>query len=129
MLNNLKLIYNKLLAPKEKITGTCIKCGKCCKNLILTYKNRPVTDKKQFNKLIERDNFYSRFSPIHISQDNSLIYFSCNYLQNNKCRDHSNRPHICRQYPSPAMLKKGGKLLPECGYKISPEKDFLDYMN
>lgn len=128
MLNNLKMICHKIFAPKINITGSCLLCGKCCKNLILTYKNKPVTDKKQFAALVKKQSFYARFTPINTSESNNIIYFTCTYLENNKCRDHQHRPSICQKYPSPQMFKKGGQLLSGCGYKINLNKNFNDYL-
>lgn len=129
MLNIWHNFYRKIFKPKIKITGKCLCCGKCCKNIILTYKKQPVTDKKQFNSLKAKKSFYKRFSPIYKDHKNQIIYFNCSFLKDNKCSDHKNRPTICREYPSTLMFSKGGKLLSECGYKITPKTSFADYLN
>ena len=44
--------------------------------------------------------------------------------EDNTCRDYDNRPSICRTYPSEAMLRRGGKLLDGCGYRVVPKTPF-----
>lgn len=128
MLNIWLKFLNKIYPPKITISGACKKCGKCCENLILTHKNKAVTDKKQVESLKKKESFYSRFTPIYTDPTTGIMYFSCALLKDKICSDHNNRPNICRNYPSEAMFAKGGKLLTGCGYILKPQKDFEQYL-
>ena len=108
-----------------KIIGGCITCGKCCRNLILISKGKPVKSLSQFEKLVKKKPFYNHFNMVSKDKEHGYIYFSCDKLgSDNFCSDYENRPDICRNFPSKNMPKYKGKLLPECGYKIIPSKSF-----
>ncbi len=123
-----RMMFNFLKRLKKiHITGACHCCGKCCRNLILIDKGKPIDNIEQFNKLKKKDSNYERFNPTYRDEEDKLLYFSCDLLnEENKCEDHQNRLAICRKYPNPKMFKYGGSLLEGCGYKIKAGKDFKE---
>ena len=110
-----------LFRKKEtnRITGECLQCGRCCQNLILYSKGKPVKTLKSFYALLKKHPFYANFNLIPSKKENSPLHFSCSCLQsNNTCGQYENRPEICRKYPSSSMFIHGGNLLKDCGYRV-----------
>ncbi len=114
---------------KVQIAGDCHCCGKCCRNLILIDKGKPIVNIEQFNKLKKKNRYYEHFNLIYKDDNDKFLYFSCDLLNDeNKCDDHHHRPAICRKYPNTKMLKYGGRLLEGCGYQIIPDKGFKNIL-
>jgi Fe-S-cluster containining protein len=108
-----------------KIIGECLSCGRCCQNLILIHKKQPIKNIEQFQSLLKTKPFYKNLTPLYEDKKDGFLYFSCRKLgSNKKCSDYKKRPKICRTYPQTLILEYGGKLLPNCGYQIVPEKSF-----
>ena len=42
------------------------------------------------------------------------------------CKDHKNRPPICRNYPSEEIFKMGAQLQSDCGYSFEPIEKFYE---
>jgi len=115
---------------RNPITGTCRCCGKCCKNLILINRGKPVRNIEQFNKLKKKKNYHERFRPVFRDAEDNFLYFSCDRLDDeNKCSDYQHRPEICREYPNKNMIKYGGRFLEGCGYRIKPAEDFKEILS
>ena len=102
------------------VSGSCLQCGRCCQNLILFSKGKPVKTLEHFEKLKKRNPFYQHFNLIYKNKTNGFLYFSCSKQgSDGSCTVYENRPSICKNYPRSKMFKNGGNLLPGCGYEVS----------
>ncbi|MDD3013264.1 MAG: YkgJ family cysteine cluster protein [Candidatus Gastranaerophilales bacterium] len=112
--------------PKKarfKLEGNCLKCGDCCRYM---YSVDTYTE-DEFRLMTKLFPKYKRFQIIGRDEYDNLI-FACNLIdKNGLCSDYKNRLKMCKNYPS-AKVNNGGVLHKRCGYKISPEKSFKDYL-
>ncbi len=121
--------FSFLRRPKVRFEGACARCGTCCKNVVLVDGGKPVQTVEHFEKLVRRKPEYRRFVPRHEYMREGFLYVSCEMLaDDNTCIDYENRPRICRDYPSAAMLRHGGKLLPGCAFKVVPKRPFSEVL-
>ena len=99
--------------------------GKCCQNLILIDRGKPVRSAKAFSSLVKREPYHKMFVPRKQLDSYGRMRFSCsNLTTEHRCGIYDSRPDICRTYPEPTMIKLGGKLLQGCGFSVVFEKDF-----
>lgn len=124
----LKSIYFEFISyfvvKKQKyvITGSCSKCGKCCRE-IRAYGMKDEKDLK-FMQLIFP--WYKRFYILKKDENNELT-LSCKYLsEDGSCKVYKFRPFICRNYPE-RIIYKNLEMIDGCGYKVI-KKDFKDYL-
>ncbi|MFC2140327.1 YkgJ family cysteine cluster protein [Candidatus Auribacterota bacterium] len=114
---------------KVKIIGLCHTCGKCCDNLILVHKGKPIKEMSQFDDLVRKRPFYNYFKFIYRDKKVGFLYFSCSKLgEDKKCTVYENRPAICCNYPQKHIVKYGGRLLSGCGFKIVSKKSFAQVL-
>ncbi len=107
------------------VSGNCLGCGKCCRNLVLVHRGKPVRLEAEFEALKKTNPFYENMEPVGRSREDALLYFWCRLLrEDNSCGDYERRPAMCRSYPDPKVFRLGGRLLSGCGYRVSPRKDF-----
>ncbi len=100
-------------------TGSCVRCGSCCRDINLRYQSRWIKDEVEFIDMKGDDQEYLRFQSSGKDHYGHLI-FQCRYLlENGSCGDYQNRPDICRSYPTKSLMLSGGTLPPSCGYQIS----------
>ncbi|MDD3051585.1 MAG: YkgJ family cysteine cluster protein [Candidatus Cloacimonetes bacterium] len=124
----LKIKIALLFNPKNiKIAGSCKFCGYCCQNLYLCIHNRTVMTESEFEELSARFTYLSIFR-IKESTPDGLV-FTCTKLKDNKCTIYSERPFICRSYPTVRMFSMNSKLHENCGFYLTakiPFKEILD---
>ncbi len=110
------------------IKGECIKCGECCRQLLLVHDGKVVQTAAQFEELLEKYPEYRNFRIKGIDDDGDMR-FECTCLEpDNTCSIHPRRPAICADYPRQGMFLKEGKLLEGCGYNAEPEVSFEDIL-
>lgn len=129
-LQNLKkFFYIKILGRKYFRTGKCNRCGKCCKNIYVKHGKKFIDDEKLFNSLKPLHTFY--FDLEVIGKDEVGLLFACKNLDNetSMCKMHKKRAKICRDYPMEEILKMGGTLAPDCGFRFEPIEKFSDILN
>ncbi|HPY96608.1 MAG TPA: YkgJ family cysteine cluster protein [Candidatus Cloacimonadota bacterium] len=120
--------FNRVFYPSNmKITGHCLQCGQCCLNLIIVHDGEAIRDPSIFAKIKHTDPFYQNITFNKVC-DAGFARFSCNYLVDHRCSIYKSRPEVCKHYPSVAMFKHGGHLLPGCGYHIEPRKPFSFFL-
>ena len=113
------LLRRLLMLPRIRFEGACRRCGTCCRNLVLLDNGTVVSSESQFRRLLKRKPDYACFEPLGCTDSDGWMYFSCSRLgPDNLCRDYDRRPDICRRYPNAGMIRRGGKLLDGCGYRI-----------
>lgn len=105
-----------------KITGKCLKCGKCCRYMY-SFDTYTTTDFKIMQFLFPA---YKRFYIRGKDEEGNLI-FACKYVTDDGlCSVYDKRLKMCRNYPA-KKISYAGKLHEGCGYKVE-DKSFESYM-
>lgn len=132
----LKFKAVKIIYPENiKITGLCLKCGKCCKTILIYSEKSNYDNQAVFIKTIDEFEKQQKEVPFYknliISGKNSQdeLYFKCRYLVDDRCSVYKLRPDFCKDYPSVKMFTLGGSLHNTCGYKITAKKPFKYYLD
>lgn len=89
-----------------------------------------VTNEEQFEMLKKFDKKYNHFE-ISGKNDNGVMQFRCKSLDNNnRCKDYLFRSIHCREYPRVTeKIRLGGfETFDTCGYEISPDKRFNEFL-
>lgn len=108
-------------------TGQCHQCADCCKDISLLYRKAPILSISQFRDIQQRDSDYQIFEPLtHLAYlADEPLRFRCIHIdENNQCGIYSNRPTLCRMYPSENTLLLGGELSKQCGYQFEALQKF-----
>ena len=128
MLSFLTTIKNELLSyfvPEKmeyKITGKCLKCGKCCRYMY-SFDTYTTTDFKIMQFLFPA---YKRFYIRGKDEEGNLI-FACKYVtEEGLCSVYDKRLKMCKKYPA-SKIGYPGKLHEGCGYKVE-DKSFETYL-
>lgn len=131
MFNYIKFIIQKFQSPKFVKRGKCLKCGNCCRNILLySAENMPIKTEEQFKNAQRFDSHLLNFYISGKSETGSLL-FTCKELgENNQCKVYFLRGLGCRNYPksNTKFLINGGKPLDGCGYYFEVSKKFNDYL-
>jgi len=120
----LKWLKLKITGRELIVAGECRMCGRCCRHLNLSYKDRWIRKESDFDQLVEKYPEYDRF---HITGKTpaGLLIFRCDRVTDEgRCGDHAGRPDICRDYPEPDLPFSGGELLDHCGYYFKAVPSF-----
>ena len=128
ILDFISVVINEFLSnfvPEKisyEITGSCLKCGKCCNYM---YSVDTYTE-KEFKIMQFLFPKYKRFY-IKGRDDEGNLIFACKLVSpEGLCTDYKNRPRMCRKYPA-KRISYPGKLHDGCGYKVNI-KTFDDYL-
>ncbi len=107
----------KLQGKRYFRTGSCTRCGSCCRNMKLLYKDRTVETLEEFGELVKSDSAFAIFTP---SQGNGLLTFTCRHIRaNGSCDNYGSRPESCRRYPDAAQIEHyRGDMIEGCGYEL-----------
>jgi hypothetical protein len=101
-----------------RVTGHCLQCGRCCREIVLCHDGRWVTSPRRFAELLALEPGYERLEPRGRDADGRLL-FSCSWLgADRRCRCHEDRLPLCRRYPSPTLWLRGVDLPRSCGYRL-----------
>ncbi len=124
-----KFFYKKILKRKYYRMGKCSRCGRCCKNIYVKHGKKIIDDDKLFNTLKPLHPFY--FDLEIIGKDEVGLLFACKNLdeKTKMCKIHNKRAKICRDYPMEEILKMGGTLAENCGFRFVPIDKFKDILN
>ncbi len=108
----------KLLRSEVVVEGHCRMCGECCRDIMILDGGSWIGSEAAFRKLVEEKPEYARFYPTG-KDDAGPLCFCCIHLgDDGLCRDHENRPAICRRYPTPRIYYRGCDLRLDCGYSF-----------
>lgn len=126
--NAKKFIYSKILKKKYYRTGSCLGCGKCCKQIYVKHARHVIQDEKEFSRLQLLHKFYTYLTVV--DKDETGLVFACSNLDpdTNLCKIHDKRPGICRRYPQEELFTMGGVISEDCGYKMSPIVSFSEVL-
>jgi Fe-S-cluster containining protein len=107
---------------KYKITGRCLKCGKCC-NYMYSY---DTYTEKEFKIMQFLFPAYRRFYIKGADAEGNMV-FACKLITpEGLCPVYKKRPRVCRKYPA-KWLSYPGKMHEGCGYTVNV-KTFDDYL-
>lgn len=120
----LKWIRLKILGREIVVEGACLQCGRCCRRLNLSYRDRWLRDEKDFEEMFLAHEEYTRFR-ITDRTDDGLLVFECDKIsEHGLCLDHENRPALCSEYPLTELVFTGAELLDHCGYRFVEAPSF-----
>lgn len=114
----LTLLRLKISGRTVLLSGSCLRCGTCCKKINLEASGNWVRSEEVFLK-ISKD--YPEYSRLKISGRDSqgFLVFSCTWCTpEGICRDYENRLTICRNFPDVSLVFCGGGLPSGCGYRF-----------
>jgi Fe-S-cluster containining protein len=104
------LLKNPLSLQKNKSTSSqsCIQCGICCRLFLINLNQKELLSGKfetQFKEYISDTNFdtIKKYGGNILKRNSDG---SCNYLENNLCSIHKNRPQACRNFSCSSKLTK-----------------------
>ncbi len=127
LVDKLKKFYHlKILKRRYYRLGKCARCGACCENIYVRHKSKVIETQEEFEKIKAIDN-YSFYHHINIiGKDEFGLVFECQKFDKEKrlCKDHKNRPSICKNYPSEEIFQMGAQLCDKCGFKFEPIEKF-----
>ncbi len=111
--------FKKLVFWREpEIVGQCLRCGRCCRDIVLHVGGRWLRSEQQFKREKDKDPDLERFVIKSLDEDGRII-FGCSWLnQDGLCRDYENRLELCRDHPSLGLYYSGVVLSGYCGYKL-----------
>ncbi len=87
-----------------------------------------MRSEKDFYAIIDEYPEYKRF--VVMGKDElGFLYFSCSWLTSaGLCRDHDSRMKLCSNFPDKGLHFCGGKLPPECGFRMVEVRPFDRYL-
>ncbi len=130
MFKYIKFFIQKLQSSKYVRKGKCLKCGNCCRNILLYIEDEPIKTEEQFEKVKQWDKHFYNFYISGESETGALL-FTCKELdEKNRCKVYFFRGLGCRNYPKTDknFLINGGKPLDGCGYFFEANKNFKSYL-
>ena len=118
-------VYSVILVDKifqrKSIQGSCLRCGKCCRN-ILIFKPNNWWGRAYLKWNMEINGFYPRKYPEIEVDGQKMIIMSCRYFKkDNSCSNYFWRPVMCRRWPLIDNSMSGLRSLPGCGYKLNDD--------
>ena len=127
----IKFYINKVLSAKYVRKGKCLKCGNCCRNILLYADEEPIKTNEQFERVKEWEKHYNNFYISGRSETGALLFTCREISEDNKCRVYFFRGLGCRQYPAvkSKFIINGGKPLDGCGYYFESNKKFKSYLD
>lgn len=119
-----KFINKDILRRTYYRKGQCNRCGLCCQRIYVRHKKSVIKSEDEFKKLMRLHPFYTYLEVI--DNDELGLVFKCNkFDKDNKiCTIHTDRPGICRRYPSEQIFSMGAMLSEDCGYYFEPIETF-----
>ncbi len=120
----LRFLHLKIRGKEYFISGSCNRCGNCCRKISLKTSKGWIRSEEHFKKMVKEHEDFDRFV-ITGKDEQGFLQFTCSWLlPSGECRDHVNRLAICRKYPSKSLMFCGGHIPEECGYTIETVTPF-----
>lgn len=117
VLGAVRYAWAALTHRRVAVTGSCLRCGRCCERLCIQMDGGFVETLAHFEELKAGDARYERFEVTGRDTAGSLV-FRCLMLDGGKCADYPGRLEFCRDYPTVNLFFLGQNLLPGCGYRF-----------
>ncbi len=112
----LKLVQ-RILPPRYPVVGECIKCGRCCKEIVF-HAPKWIQKSRTMELFLAYHRAIHNFKVVGRGNQGEVI-FSCNYLKSdNRCGIHTWRPFLCRNFPLQPWFEPP-KILPYCSYQVA----------
>lgn len=120
----LRWLRMKAQGREMAVMGACMMCGRCCRQLNLSYKDKWLRKEKEFERLFLTHEEFMRFRVTGRTAEGLLIFECDKITEEGLCGDHEGRPALCREYPLPELVFTGGELLDHCGYELRETPSF-----
>lgn len=118
----------RVMGKELLVSGSCLCCGNCCRNINLESSNGWLRSARDFNEMVDAYPEYARFQ-ITGKDKQGYLQFSCSWLDDKGfCKDHENRLSLCKNFPDKNLHFCGGSLLQDCGYHIAEVRPFSCYL-
>ncbi len=112
------LIKNLLFRPKYRLTGKCLKCGSCCRRILLKGTPSQLNSPLFRFVAIKWIEWLFEFRFIEVDEESCcLVFFCSNQNADGTCGNYFWRPNICRNYPLIDHFKEP-VFLPDCGFNF-----------
>lgn len=106
-----------VLPPKYEVVGECVRCGKCCTEIV----SRPprfIRQTKMLPVFLAFHRVMHNFSMVGEGPQGELI-FRCGHLKDDGgCGIHKWRPFLCRNFPMQPWFDPP-QILPYCSYQVA----------
>jgi hypothetical protein len=124
-----KYFYHYILRKNYFRVGKCNMCGRCCEKIYVKHGKKVLQEEEHFYKLRKMHKFYEDLDLM--GKDENGLIFACKNLdkETRKCKIHTSRAKICRDYPQEEIFKMGGDMARTCGYKFVPIFSFENVMD
>ena len=120
----LRLLWLRATGRQVAVTGECLQCGRCCREINLYKKNRWIRSESEFTRLTAARTEFARFRHTGYTLT-GLMKFACEHVNEaGLCGDYENRPDFCRSYPETCLYFMGGELKEHCGYRFEVAPSF-----
>jgi len=111
----LNVVKLKMLALRWERVGECVRCGACCRKMLLTHLNRRIATADELAQIQAAGGGHDNWRFDGNGPDGKAL-FTCRHIgPDNLCPIHSRRPQLCRDYPTPLVRSR---LRPGCGYSF-----------
>lgn len=106
-----------LFRTRYELTGRCLKCGQCCRQIYLKATRTQVTSPLFAKLSVKWIEWLFDFRLKWIDFEDNYFVFECRNLKaDGTCGNYSWRSNVCRNYPLVGYFKEP-VFLPGCGYK------------
>lgn len=107
----------RIIPPRYDVVGECVKCGKCCKEILFN-PPRFIRTTGLVHVFVLYHRLAHNFSPVARGPDDEII-FACGHLKSDgRCGIHKWRPFLCRNFPVVPWFEVP-KILPYCTYQVA----------
>jgi hypothetical protein len=98
--------------------GSCFRCGMCCRQMRLFYRDKLIDTCAEFQALLESDPSFSIFTPT-VGGEGPLTFTCIHVTDQGRCDNYSKRPASCRAYPDGDLVGRfKGDMIEGCGYEL-----------
>ncbi|MBN1493385.1 MAG: YkgJ family cysteine cluster protein [Candidatus Omnitrophica bacterium] len=99
-----------------KRLGTCKMCGRCCRHVYLRNRGDLLSNFDEYLQMLIENEKLKRFQ-VKGRDAQGYLFFACSMVtSDNRCKDHANRPLMCRAYPDIGMIMYDAVPKDDCGF-------------
>lgn len=111
-----RFIRLKLAGKEVIVRGFCTQCGACCQGFCLNINCAWLLSRRRLQRELQKHPLYDRFE-VDGKNARGNFEFNCSYLtEEGTCKDHENRPSLCKGYPERDLYFMNATLPEDCSY-------------